>query len=74
MQERVLSCYEMIQSKIRKRLSANKTIGRSTSFSPESPIAVLEMPCLSRTTEDTIFSNSNGDSRSPMSKRRRISR
>ncbi|XP_078157323.1 cyclin-D3-1-like [Carex rostrata] len=72
--ERVLDCYEMIQNKIRMRLNATKTSGTSVSFVPDSPIAVLEVPCLSHTTEDTIFTDPTGDSISPMSKRRRISR
>ncbi|KAJ4793722.1 Cyclin-D3-1 [Rhynchospora pubera] len=73
--ERVLNCYEMIQNKVRMRLSATKISDSLVSFVPDSPIAVLEAPCLSHTTEETsVFSDPNGDSRSPISKRRRVSR
>lgn len=67
--ERVFKCYEMIQELASISNGSVKRVSGSVSSVPQSPIGVLDAPCLSYKSEDiTVGSCTN----SPASKRRKL--
>ncbi|XP_018674485.2 cyclin-D3-1 isoform X1 [Musa acuminata AAA Group] len=74
-QEGVLECYEVIQDKVLMRKQSAKDVSPSASSVPQSPIGVLDAPCLSYKSDDaTVVSHATCLGPSPASKRRKISR